>query len=132
MVNEPQRRVRGEIVMPPGCPHKSGYALPLPVMPGFMPGIHVFDFANSRWKAGTSSAMTNEVSIASLGSLMHAFRMTVYAASVFGCKAGDVMAGTSPAMTIACGSAAGHQLRPGTSPAMTKIVRRDDKPGRDG
>ena len=41
MVNEPQRRVRGEIVMPPGCPHKSGYALPLPVMPGFMPGIHV-------------------------------------------------------------------------------------------
>jgi hypothetical protein len=39
---------------------------------------------------------------------------------------------TNPAMTIACASAAGHQLRLGTSPAMTKIVRRDDKPGRDG
>ena len=48
MVNEPQRRVRGEIVMPPGCPHKSGYALPLPVMPGFMPGIHVLWLCNTK------------------------------------------------------------------------------------
>jgi hypothetical protein len=29
------------------------------VMPGFMPGIHVFLAANKTWMAGTSPAMTH-------------------------------------------------------------------------
>ena len=61
-----------------------------PVMPGFMPGIHVFHAWTLKLRRGWPGKPGHDE----------------------------------------CGFTAGHRLSP-TSPAMTKIVRRDDKPGHD-